>query len=208
MNSEHRKHKIKSMLKRGDLKLLADKLDMSYSYLSQAFSPASKFNFTEELARKVEQSMGWQVGILDALGTSTLKPKAGGLHLLALRGRAAKLSSFFPKLRVELNQSVKLAGIEKNIDIVVYNHDSSILLVAEQSQDYENSQNLEQLILIMAISGAQYGVVFSADSGFGEMADDNVFDVEEKRSKWFQFKNGKVTETAYGPKRIFEGVGV
>lgn len=196
------------MLKRGDLKLLAKKLDMSYSYLSQAFSPSSKFNFTRELAQKVEQAMGWQSGILESSRTSLVKPNPGGLHLLALRGRAAKLASFLPKLRVELHQPIRLATIEKMIDIVVYNPDGSIFIIADQSQDYQNPQNVEQLILSLVMTGATYGVIFNAVSGYGEMPNDHVFDVTEKRSQWFQVMDGKVIETTYGPNGLFEAVGL
>ena len=208
MNSEQRKYNIKSMLKRGDLKLLAKKLDMSYSYLSQAFSPSSKFNFTRELAQKVEQAMGWQKGILDSSRTSLVKPNPGGLQLLALRGRAAKLASFLPNLRVELNQPIRLATIEKMIDIVVYNPDGSIFIIADQSQDYQNPHNVEQLILSIVMTGAAYGVIFNTVSGYGEMPNEHEFDAAEKRSQWFQVLNGKVVESSYGPEGIFDAVGI
>ena len=130
--------------------MIAEKLEMSYSYLSQAFSPASTFNFTSELARKVEHAMGWHNNCLDVSNMPAQKPRTGGLHMLALRGRAAKLASYFPKQQVLLDQKVQLGNVEKTSDIIIFNPDNSVLLVAEQSDDYENPNNIEQLILMMA----------------------------------------------------------
>lgn len=208
MNSEQRKQNIKSLLRRGDLKAIAEKLEMSYSYLSQAFSSASTFNFTSELARKVEHAMGWHESCLDVSNMPIQKPRSGGLHMLALRGRAAKLASFFPERRVLLDQKVQVGNVEKILDIIIYNPDNSTFLVAEQSDDYVNPNNIEQLILMMAISGAQYGVIFSADSGVGEAIDGTAFNYGDCRSRWFQAKDGKVVEIARGPKGIFEELGI
>lgn len=208
MSSKQRKRNIKSLLKRGDLKMIAERLEMSYSYLSQAFSPSSSFNFTSELARKVENVMGWQDNCLDISNMPAKKPRIQGVNMMALSGRAAKLANFFPEKKVLLHQVVKLASMEKKLNIVVYDPDSSIFMIADQSDDYENPDNVERLILKMAITGAHYGVIFSADSGVNEAQEDTAFHYADCRSRWFHTLEGKVVEAAYGPEGIFEEVGI
>lgn len=181
---------------------------MSYSYLSQAFSPASTFNFTSELARKVENAMGWQANCLDSSNISAQQESTTGLHMLVLRGRAAKLAGCFPEKRLLLHQKVEFANLEKNLDIVIYNTDDSVFLVAEQSLDYENPYDIEQLIITMAISGAQYGVIFNLNSGVGKKDFDSGFDSKNRRSRWFESKGGKIIEATSGPEGVFEEVGI
>lgn len=208
MNSKQRKRNIKLLLKRGDLKTIAEKLEMSYSYLSQAFSPSSSFNFTSELARKVENVMGWQNNCIDFSSILPMEEENPAVvQMLTLKGRAAWLARCFPEKRLLLYQKVKIANLEINLDILIYNTDDSVFLVAEQSLDYENSYGIEQIIMSMAISGAQYGVIFNMNSGVGGK-DDGGFDHENCRSRWFEYKNGKVIEAASGPERVFEEVGI
>lgn len=208
MNSEQRKRNIKLLLKRGDLKVIAEKLKMSYSYLSQAFSPSSSFNFTSELARKVENAMGWQVNCLESKSISAEQESTIGLHMLVLMGRATKLANCFPEKRVLLHQKVEIANLEKHIDIVIFNVDGSVFMVAEQSNDYKNPYDIEQLIVSMAISGAQYGVIFNLNSGVGNEGSEARFNQNDCRSRWFEAKGGKVVETASGPEGVFEEVGI
>lgn len=207
MSSDQRKQNIKSLLNRGDLKLIARKLEMSYSYLSQAFSPTSSFNFTSELARKVENAMGWQENCLDSKNISAEQGSTIGLHMLVLMGRATKLASCFPEKRLLLHQKIEIANLQKHLDILIFNTDGSVFMVAEQSLDYKNPYDIEQLIVSMAISGAQYGVIFNLNSGVGKEGETS-FTYKNCQSRWFEYKDGKVIEANSGPAGVFEEVGI
>ena len=209
MNSEQRKYAIQGLLKRGQLKQLATDLNMSYSYLSQAFSTTTAINFTAELARKVEQALGLYEGQLDqseCVGVRKINPL--GLFVVALIGREAQLSSFFPEKRVVKNDTITFDGEDKDIDLVVYNEDDSIYLLAEQSQHYDAFGAADQLIMLMAVSGAEYGVVFAPDSGVNLDSGDNSFSRDQTKSRWYKSVEGKVIRIAEGPNSIFYKIGI
>jgi len=209
MSSEQRKEAIQGILRRGQLKQLATDLNMSYSYLSQAFSPATAINFTAELARKVEQSLGLSKGQLDhGEPVSVRKTNPIGLLAIALIGREAQLSSLFSNKRVEKNATVAFDGEIKRVDLIVYNKDESVFLIAEQSNHFDAFGAADQLIMLMAISGSEYGVIFAPDSGAGNDDNDYAFSLDHKKSRWYQAENGKIISIDSGPEDIFNQIGI
>jgi len=209
MNSEQRKRTIQAILKRGQLKQLSSDLKMSYSYLSQAFSPATAINFTSELARKVEKSLGIAEGQLDQ-GEQLRVQKRNpiGLLAVALIGREAQLSNLYPDKRVEKNATVAFDDEIKRVDLIVYNKDGSVFLIAEQSSQFDAHGGADQLIMLMAISGAEYGVVFAPDSGANSEDNEYGFSLDYKKSRWYQAKNGKIIPINEGPDGIFDKIGI
>lgn len=209
MSSMQRKHAIQSIIRRGQLKQLALDLNMSYSYLSQAFSPATSMNFTNALARKVENALGLAEGRLEQGDLVTVqKDRPRGLLDIALKYRATQFTAFFPDKRVQTNVMLKLGNTEHRAHLVVYNEDGSVFMIAMQSQQYSEAHVNTQLIMLMAISGAHYGVVFSAGSGTDQ--DENIpgYSPDHKRSQWYQYVQGKITPITYGPDNIFEYMGI
>lgn len=208
MSSQHRKQAIHSILKHGQLKQLASDLKMSYSYLSQAFSLTTSISFNADLARKVEQALGLPSGELD-LGEQQLGQKSGspGLLALALRGRAAELAHHYPDKRIELNATITVADRVKQVDLILYNTDGRVFLIAEQSTQFEDDNKAEQVIMLMAIAGAQFGVVFAPDSGIDDSEEHYAFAREHKRSRWYQSQHGKIVPIEEGPDKVFNAVG-
>jgi len=209
MSSLHRKQVIQTLLKRGQLKQLSSELSMSYSYLSQVFSPAIDISFTAGLARKVEQALGLVEGQLDQ-GEIAVTPQKNpkGLLALVLRGRAVELKSYFTDKRVEIHELIEIGNTSKHADLVVYNQDDSIFMIAEQSKDYNSDNKMDQLIMLMAISGAEYGVVFAPDSGVNDDSSDYNFSIQHQRSSWYQSKNGKIVKSDSGPNGLYNHVGI
>ena len=200
MSSQQRKQAIQTLLKRGQLKKLAVELNMSYSYLSQVFSPATAITFTSKLARRVEKALGLIDGQLDKdQQTVSFQKSPNGLLALVLRGRAATIQEQLIEQRVETSVAIKIGEICNHADLVIYNKDNSIFLVAEQSKDYDSTHKSEQLIMLMAITGARYGVAFAPDSGLSTDDDDLKYLTEHKRSVWYESKDGKIISTAVGP---------
>lgn len=208
MSSEQRKKAIQSLLRRGQLKQLSVDLNMSYSYLSQAFSTSTSTPFSAVLARKVEKSLGLNEGQLDDSEQLVVqRSNSRGLLALALRGRVADLSKAYPNKRITLNEVLTVGGIAKRVDLLVFNEDDSIFLIAEQSKEYDKGP-AEQLIMLMAISGAEYGVIFAPDSGVNNNENEFGFSKDQKRSRWYQSQKGKIVEITEGPGDIFNSVGI
>jgi AraC-like DNA-binding protein len=209
MSSQQRKQAVHSILKHGQLKQLASDLKMSYSYLSQAFSLTTSISFNADLARKVEQALGLTSGQLD-LGEHSVGQNlaSSGLFALALRGRAAELVHHYPDKRIELNATITVACRVKHADLIIYNNDGTAFLIAEQTNEFEDDDKTEQLIMLMAIAGAQFGVVFAADSGIDANERQYVFTREAKRSRWYQSQHGKIASIEEGPDKIFSVAGI
>lgn len=224
MSSMQRKQAIQSIIRRGQLKQLAIDLNMSYSYLSQAFSPSTTINFTDELARKVEKTLGLEQGRLEqgdqfiaqisnpqVLRSQVVRTQglvSRGLLAQALRGRAADFITHFPKKRVETNVIMELGKVENHADLIVYNNDGSVFMIAEQSNQYNANNIATKLIMLMAISGSEYGVVFEPDSGINVNNNEPGFSRDHKRSEWYQYKQGRIIPIENGPGNIFEAAGI
>lgn len=209
MGSQQRKQAIQALLKRGQLKKLATELGMSYSYLSQVFSPETSIRFTNELARKVEKELGLITGHLDNTTESTSSLKnPQGLAALALRGRAASIQAHYQEQRIKTHVAIKVGELSNHADLVIYNKDDSLFLIAEQSNDYTFPHKAEQLIMLMAITGAQYGAVFAPDSGLDPYTDKVDYVTEQKRSVWYQSKDGKIINTDTGPEGFYACAGI
>tara|TARA_R110001606_G_scaffold264825_5_gene413795 strand:- start:183787 stop:184005 length:219 start_codon:yes stop_codon:yes gene_type:complete len=70
MRYPQRKQAIQSIIRREQLKQLTIDVNLSYSYLSRAFSPTTSMSFTEKLAPIVEKALGIEEGRLET-GVST-----------------------------------------------------------------------------------------------------------------------------------------
>jgi len=212
MDSAIRKQAIQSLIRRGQLKQLSEKLDMSYSYLSQAFSPGSAIRFTSELARKVEHELGLEPQFLDQ-GEQPLVQKQSSIALqaLVLRSRAIDLKNYLTGKRVELGVTVNMAGVSKQADLAVYNPDDSIYIIAEQCDNFDTKPAADKIILLMALSGAEYGVLFAPESGVNsnslKMVDFDFSD-EHRLSRWYQLKGGQINEITMGPNGLYQKVGI
>ena len=212
MNSTIRKQAIQSILKRGQLKMIAKELKMSYSYLSQAFSPSTSISFTSDLARKVEALLGIEKNILDS-GEQKLAPKPtphsrGFLHL-ALQGRASLLRSAYPDKCVEVSKDIEVSGMKMIADLIICNEDGSIFMLGKQSEsDPFNKQDaVENIIMFMALLGAQHGAIFAPDSGLGDQISP-LFSASQKRSQWYASDNGKIIEHPEGLDPFFRVAGL
>jgi AraC-like DNA-binding protein len=209
MSSQQRKISIQAILRHGQLKQLSKDLDMSYSYLSQAFSPGTAINFTPELALKVEKALGLTEGQLDqGESTGVVQNIPRGLLALALEGRAAQLQKHFEDKRVESNVELVIGDIKKYANLIIYNHDDSVYMIAEQNKDYMAVHMREHLIMLMAISGAEYGVAFTPSSGVNEDENEYGYSRAYQRSIWYQHQDGKIINVESGPEGLFEKTGI
>lgn len=211
MDSQTRKNNIRARLQRGDLKRLSEELEMSYSYLSQAFSPGSKFNFTDELARKVEQCMGWTSGALDTSEKTEIDSSRGILFEMAIKYRASLFEKAYPGKIIKTPYLINSGGIEKRVDIAIVNNDESVFAVGQQCRDkgYLSDKEAENLMLVMAMSGAKYGFLFAPSSGVDSTwQGDNRYFEEKRQSRWFKNTAGKIVEIDSGPDNVFEHVGI
>jgi len=211
MDSQTRKKNIRAHLQRGDLKRLSEELEMSYSYLSQAFSPGSKFTFTDELARKVEQCMGWTSGELDKSAEVEINTSRGVLFEMAIKYRASLFEKVYPDKTIKNPYLINSGGIEKRIDIAIKNNDGSFFAVGQQcrDQDYLSDKEAENLMLVMAMSGAEYGFLFSPSSGVDSTwQGENRYFEEKRESRWFKNTTGKIVEIGSGPDNVFEHLGI
>lgn len=212
MSSQQRKLAIQALLRRGQLKQLSEKLNMSYSYLSQAFSPGTAISFTADLARKVEHALALEEGQLDQGNNAVIqKHPPTALQALVLRTRAIDLKNYLNDKRVELEVQVEMAGVTKSADLGVYNQNNSVYIIAEQCDNYDSKSAADKIILLMALSGAEYGVLFAPESGVDQDSlkmVDFTFPPEHRLSKWYQSENGKISEVATGPRGLYEHVGI
>ena len=209
MDSQTRKKNIRTRLKRGDLKKLSEDLNMSYSYLSQAFSPGSNFTFTEELARKVEVEMGWEPGYLDHGMDKEPKDKHDSLFQLAIKYRAGEFAKLYPKKKVDVAQRVEALSIKRKADIVIKNANDSVYAVGLQSDQTDNEELTAQIIMLMAMTGAEYGFIYGPSSGVDPYnQNDNGYFREKRDSRWFAFQSNKVIEIESGPDDVFTAVGI
>lgn len=209
MDSQTRKKNIRARLQRGDLKRLSEELDMSYSYLSQAFSPGSKFNFTDELARKVEENMGWSAGSLDE-GPEVHPSEAINPMLIAANQlRAREFALFYGLYTVRAPYKVKTEYLTKTADIAIHDDDLVAFAIGKQSEDITDEASVADLVLMMAMSGAQYGFLYAPSSGIDPAWQDahRYFD-EKRESRWFKNSAGKIIEIESGPDDVFEHVGI
>lgn len=106
------------------------------------------------------------------------------------------------KLAVQL----EMAGVMKSAVLDVYNQDNSIYIIAEQGDNYDSKSAIDKIILLMVLSGAEYGVLFSPESGAkpnGFKIDDFEFLLEHRLSKWYQLKDGIISDVATGPEGLY-----
>lgn len=213
MSSQKRKVAIQALLRRGQLKQLSIDLDMSYSYLSQAFSPSTAINFTDELARKVEKALGLEQGQLDqGVSIAVVKsPLPREISALLLDGSAARFQKHLADKRVETSVDLEIDGIKKAANLVIYNHDDSIYMIAmidELSKKDSSLELIEYLILLMAISGAEYGVKYGIGSGVNQHENEYGYSRDHQSSYWYRALNGKIIRVKDGPDGFFENTGI
>lgn len=213
MSSQQRKVAIQALLRRGQLKQLSIDLDMSYSYLSQAFSPATAINFTDELARRVEHALGLAQGQLDqGESAAVVKPQLPReISALLLDGSAARFQKHLADKRVETRVELGIDGIKKSANLVIYNHDDSIYMIAmihELNKNDTSLEMIEQLIMLMAITGAEYGVKYDIGSGVNQHENEYGYSRDHQRSNWYQSLNGKIIRVKDGPDGFFENTGI
>jgi len=209
MESQRRKENIRARLKRGDLKKLSEELDMSYSYLSQAFSPGSKFTFTDELARKVEEKMGWPDGALDEGQESHPSESINPMLIMANKFRAKELALFYGSKIIRAPYTVTTGYLTKTADIAIHNDEMTAYAIGKQCQQINNEESVEELVVLMAMTGALYGFLYSPSSGIDPAKQDtNRYFDEKRESRWFKYSAGKVVEIKKGPDNVFEHVGI
>ncbi len=104
-----------------------------------------------------------------------------------------------------------MAGVRKQADLGVYNQDGSVYIIAEQCDNYDGRLAADKIILLMALSGARYGVLFAPESGVAQRSlkmVDFEFSPDNRLSKWYQSQNGKISEVTTGPDGLYEHVGI
>lgn len=105
----------------------------------------------------------------------------------------------------------EMAGVRKQADLGVYNQDGSVYIIAEQCDNYDTKPAADKIILLMALSGAKYEVLFAPESGVAQRSlkmVDFVFSHENRLSKWYHSQNGKIIEVATEPQGLYEHVGI
>jgi len=209
MDSKKRKENIRARLKRGDLIKLSEKLDMSYSYLSQVFSPGGKFTFTDQLARKVEKKMGWSEGTLDEGLEKHPSESINPMLIIANKLRAREFALFFGSKTIRAPYKIKTEYLSKTADIAIHDDDLTVYAIGKQCEEISNQDCLTDLVVMMAMTGATYGFIYSPSSGIDPAWEDSHRYFDEKReSRWFENSSGQVVEIESGPDDVFENVGI
>jgi transcriptional regulator with XRE-family HTH domain len=199
--SEIRRQNLKTHLKRGDLKLLAEKLGKNANYLSQLFSFKSKRSISNKLARTIEKTLNMKDGLLDCNPEvvsfeAELKAeefrveqelhkvrKSNELSEMALELLQVRLKKILPDAILTMDAHVVFNKHTYTIKILLKNTAGKALLCVETSRSQGGLSKLlseQSLVMNMSITGAEYGLLAIETNG-------------QLIEKWYQSIAGKVS---------------
>lgn len=201
--SDIRRQNLKTHLKRGDLKLLAEKLGKNANYLSQLFSYKSKRSISNNLARTIEETLDMKPGLLDSnpefvsfeieLKTEEFRVeqeflkvrKLNELSDMALELLLVRLRKILPTATLTIDAHVVFNEHTHIIRMLLKDPSDKALLCVETSRSHRGLSKLlseNSLVMNMSITGAQHGLIAIETDG-------------QLIEKWYQSKDGKISTT-------------
>jgi len=199
--SKIRRLNLEIQLEHGDLKLLAEKLGKNANYLSQLFSLKSKRSLSNKLARKIEEVLELDKGILDrnpveidseadwaeennrAQEGLDQTIKSNRMSDLAFELLQARIRQMTPKGLMITAAEITFDDQVYVIPILVKNSKNWPLLAVETTRSKSGLARIlaqSNLLSSMSLTGCKHGLLATESDG-------------QLLEKWFCYTGGKIT---------------
>ena len=153
--------------------------------------------------------MDWPVGALEEGPEAHPSESINPMLIVANKLRSREFALFYRMKTIRAPYRVNTGYLAKTADIAILEDDFTTYALGKQSEDITNEQCVADLVLMMAMSGAKYGFLYSPSSGIDPAWQNahRYFD-EKRESRWFKNSSGKVVEIEESPDNVFEHVGI
>ena len=196
-----RRENIKTHLKRGDLKVLAEKLGKKPNYLSQLFSFNSKRALSKKLARAIEEALNLEPGTLDrepsrvsfeeqmrdeeesARKELLHAKKSNTVSELAFELLQLKLKNMLSDAIFTIDAQVEFNDQTYVVRLLIQDVDMKARVCVETTRSMGGLNFMAaetSLLRNIAITGAEYGLLATETEG-------------QLVERWYQSSDGKVT---------------